>query len=330
MASRIFDGHVRERTAPVFRASRSLTTCCVIVDPPSLTRPVTRVAPRRARDGDRIDTRMAAEPRVLRGDRRGGQWLRQRGGVNPRASRSGARARLVNHLAVPIDDHRRGAASSSSSPAGSGPIRTQRARTDRAAREPAPAACDRARRVPSADRQATKARHLTTITDWRRPSVDLGRVHLFRPCARDVERSSGRRAHQIRELVPAFTQPCGEERDAIVVFLDAVEAAPAPAGAVRSVLGLRRGVARQVRGRRPEPAVDGLDAAGERVGDGHEPAFFRQRDRQRDADQIPGSERRRRRTAAAAFDEPFEAALDAHALVARRRWRAGMYCSRVV
>ena len=43
MASRIFDGHVRERTAPVVRASRSLTTCCVIVDPPSLTRPVTRL-----------------------------------------------------------------------------------------------------------------------------------------------------------------------------------------------------------------------------------------------------------------------------------------------
>ena len=56
-----------------------------------------------------------------------------------------------------------------------------------------------------------------------------------------------------------------------------------------------RRVARQIGGRRPEPAVHGFDAGRQRVGDGDVPAFLRQRERQRDADQIAGRERRRRR-----------------------------------
>ena len=96
----------------------------------------------------------------------------------------------------------------------------------------------------------------------------------------------------------AFAQARGEEHHAIVVLLDAVEPAAPPLLLEGPVGRLGRGVARQVGGRRPEPAVHGIDAAWQRVGHRDEPALLRRGDRQRHPDQIARLERRRRRTRA--------------------------------
>ena len=150
------------------------------------------------------------------------------------------RPRLVQTLAVPIDDDVvDGRSSSSSRPGGSGPQAQPhaRARRRRAASSRVAGAADEAH-----ERCACHADAVIVISIDRpapaRPFTSGAYISSARR-ARDAERAGRGRAHEVRELVAAFAEPRREQRDAVVVLLDVIEAAAAVARLPRLVVGLR-------------------------------------------------------------------------------------------
>ena len=108
------------------RFSSSLATCCVIVDPPSTTRRFGKVRLARARSiaigsTPGCDQNRRSSAATVACD----EHRRQGVGREPHAARAVGRQRLVQRLAVAIDDERGGSRGSSSRPAGSGPRRSQ-------------------------------------------------------------------------------------------------------------------------------------------------------------------------------------------------------------
>ncbi len=94
-----------------------------------------------------------------------------------------------------------------------------------------------------------------------------------------------------------FGEPRRKQAHLIVVALDVIEPAalpPVPPAALRFVCPLIR---RQRRGRRGKPRFDRFEAGRQRIVDRDETALFRQIERQRDANEIAGLVRKRRRRA---------------------------------
>ena len=115
----------------------------------------------------------------------------------------------------------------------------------------------------------------------------------------------------------ARRQARGEELDAVIVFLDAIEAPASPPVAGLLVIRPFR-FARDIGRSRAEPAVDGVESSGQGSGEGDEPPLLRQRDRQRNAHEIARCERGPN-GAVAVLDVCFVAPVDANALIAGRQ-----------
>ena len=114
---------------------------------------------------------------------------------------------------------------------------------------------------------------------------------------RRAERSGRRCPDDVGELVAAFAQSRGEQLDAIVVAFDVIEAAALPPGRTScpTPSRLRPAACESVAADVANHDSTGFEPGGQRIGDGDEAPLLGELERQRDAHEIAGLERRRRR-----------------------------------
>ena len=231
------------------------------------------------------------------------------------------RQRLVQHAAVPIDDHRRRRVHAVEQPwrercrTGARRRRRRRGKSNDSTAQPRASIATDAISTPQEHRGrfakltvaygferplGSQPLHLFPDLDHRRrrSPEHLGLVHLLRVRRRRAEGARRRRADDVGEDVAPFGEARREQLDAIVVALDVIEAAALPPG---------RPVARGSAASFCSCASDAADVAnqdstgskpgGQRIGDRDEAALLGQVQRQRDADEIARLEGRRRRTA---------------------------------